>query len=115
MLRSRGGAVEWTRRGYRRQGHVEEARAMIFQVYFRDAVNGMFSLGPFSSDGYEDDYKRLREDFVSFLNEGKPLGGAYRAKYLRAWEREPEDAEMMLRFNEVIGIGNGDRPHYSDR
>lgn len=71
---------------------------MEISIHFKvGGDRGLSQHGPYDFD--DDEFNRLKEDFLAFVEEGQPKGGSYRCRFnLRS-------REMVLKFDEIAYFG----------
>ena len=51
----------------------------------------------------DNEWERLKADWLAYLNEGKPIGGAYKYSSNEAYSNNAQ-GELLLRFDEIAAI-----------
>jgi hypothetical protein len=72
---------------------------MKISIHFRSPAAAVATRGPYDMEPAE--WDRLKKDFLSFVEQGTPKGGAYRATDLLLEERS---TELVLKFEEIVYI-----------
>jgi len=71
---------------------------MEISIHFKTGgERGLSQHGPY--DFGEEEFIRLKKDFLTFVEEGQPKGGAYRCRF----NNTPR--EVVLKFDEIVYFG----------